>query len=79
MPRAFDEREHAARILNVKRRMQEMGADLLLVANPANIDYLTGYNVQSYSNLQAVLVDLEDEQPHWFGRRMDTGGALLLT
>ena len=64
MPKAFDKREHAARILNVKHRMQEMGADLLLVADPANIDYLTGYNVQSYSNLQAVLVDLEDEQPH---------------
>ena len=79
MPKAFDEREHVARILNVKLRMQEMGADLLLVADPANIDYLTGYNAQSYSNLQAVLVDLDDEQPHWFGRRMDTGGALSLT
>ena len=79
MPKAFEKTEFDSRVVKVKSRMQRAGVDLLLVADPANIDYLTGYNVQSYSNLQAVVVDLEDEQPHWFGRFMDTGGALLIT
>lgn len=79
MPKAFEKQEFEARLVRVKQSMQRQGLDVLVVACPANIDYLTGYNVQSYTNIQAVLVDLNDAQPHWLGRFMDTGGARLLT
>ncbi|RUX94148.1 MULTISPECIES: Xaa-Pro peptidase family protein [unclassified Mesorhizobium] len=79
MPKAFEKSEFVQRLVRVKRQMVSAGIDVLCVANPANIDYMTGYNVNSYSNIQAVIVDLSDDQPHWLGRFMDTGGALELT
>lgn len=79
MPKAFVKEEFTGRVKRVKDRMSAAGIDVLCVANPANIDYLTGYNVNSYSNIQAVIVDIDDDQPHWVGRYMDVGGALELS
>ena len=79
MPKAFEKAEFDARLARVRQSMTEAGLDAICTSNPANIDYLTGYGVRSYSNIQAVIVDTEGDQPHWLGRFMDTGGALLLT
>jgi ectoine hydrolase len=79
LPKAFHKSEFDARLVRIKQSMTAAGIDLMFVASPANIDYVTGYNVKSYSNLQLVIIDLNDEQPHWIGRYMDAGGALMLT
>ena len=71
----FEESEYKARLDLTKQRMQKAGLDLLLVASPANQFWLTGYDGWSFYTPQMVLVHLEEPQPIWFGRKMDSVGA----
>ncbi len=71
----FERAEYLDRLARVKARMVEQGIDVLLVASPANQFYLTGYDGQSFYTPQMVVVALEDEEPIWFGRKMDSVGA----
>ncbi|TIV74509.1 MAG: ectoine hydrolase DoeA, partial [Mesorhizobium sp.] len=54
--------------------MAREGVDLLIVTDPANMAWLTGYDGWSFYVHQCVLVRLDDE-PVWFGREMDANGA----
>ena len=71
----FERAEYLERLARVKARMAEQGMDLLLVASPANQFYLTGYDGWSFYTPQMVLVALDEEEPIWFGRKMDAVGA----
>jgi len=57
--------------------MEEKGIDLLVVSQPANMNYLTGYDGWSFYVHQCVLVSLHQEEPIWIGRGMDAAGARL--
>jgi Xaa-Pro dipeptidase len=71
----FETQEYLERISNTKKRMTEAGIDVLIVSDPANMNYLTGYDGWSFYVPQAVVVCLEAEQPLWIGRAMDASGA----
>ncbi len=71
----FEKGEFARRVDRVKARMGEAGVDLLLVASPANQFWLTGYDGWSFYTPQMVLVHMDEDQPIWFGRKMDAVGA----
>ncbi len=71
----FERGEYLDRLARVKRSMTERNIDLLLVASPANQFYLTGYDGWSFYTPQMVLVALDQEEPIWFGRKMDAVGA----
>jgi Xaa-Pro dipeptidase len=71
----FKTDEYLNRIKNTKTRMQSSGIDVLVVSDPANMNYLTGYDGWSFYVPQTVVVSLEDEQPIWVGRGMDASGA----
>lgn len=71
----FDDAEFARRLAAVKQRMSDRGIDLLLIADPANMNFLTGYDGWSFYVHQMVAVALEAEQPMWIGRRQDAPGA----
>ncbi|WP_339935047.1 Xaa-Pro peptidase family protein [Vreelandella glaciei] len=71
----FSTSEFKARMAKVKQSMLKQGIDVLLVSNPANQNYLTGYDGWSFYTPQMVLVSLEIDQPIWFGRQMDAVGA----
>jgi ectoine hydrolase len=71
----FQEAEYLERIGNTKKRMTDAGIDVLIVSDPANMNYLTGYDGWSFYVPQAVVVSLETEQPIWIGRGMDVNGA----
>ena len=75
--RPFDNREYADRVGRMKRKMEEIGVDVLLVASPANQNYLTGYDGWSFYTPQMVVVAKEHEYPIWFGRGLDAGGARI--
>jgi Xaa-Pro dipeptidase len=75
----FERGEYQTRIENTKRRMNEVGLDLLVVADPANMNYLTGYDGWSFYVPQIVLLHLDAEEPVWIGRMMDTTGARCTT
>ena len=63
----FAQSEFAARIAATKERMAAAGLDALVVSDPANMNYLTGYDGWSFYVHQAVLVAQDQEWPLWLG------------
>lgn len=73
----FERSEYLRRIDLTKRRMRDAGIDVLLVTSPANMNYLTGYDGQSFYTHQMVALGLDDGEPLWIGRALDASGARL--
>lgn len=71
----FERTEYGARLGKTRRAMEAAGVELLLVTDPSNMAWLTAYDGWSFYTHQGVLVTLDDE-PLWWGRQMDTNGAL---
>ena len=70
----FSRREFKQRTEKTQARMAKAGIDVILVTDPANMNYLTGYDGWSFYTPQAVVVT-HDGEPWWWGRRMDANGA----
>ena len=75
----FKKEDYQVRVEKVKQRMAARGLDLLVVSDPANMNYLTGYDGWSFYVPQVVIVSLEEDVPSWVGRGMDTAGAKYTT
>jgi ectoine hydrolase len=71
----FTTDEYLSRIKKTKNSMDEAGIDVLVVSDPANMNYLTGYDGWSFYVPQVVVVDMDLETPIWIGRGMDANGA----
>ncbi|KAA8608745.1 X-Pro dipeptidase [Salipiger aestuarii] len=71
----FDRDEYRARVGRVQAAMRARGIDVLLVSNPANQFWLTGYDGWSFYTPQMVVVHVDVADPFWFGRKMDAAGA----
>lgn len=71
----FLKSEYMERVRRVKESMVNKGIDVLLISNPANQNYVTGYDGWSFYTPQMVVVALELDEPLWFGREMDAVGA----
>ena len=70
----FERDEYARRIAATRRAMQERELELLIVSDPSNMAWLTGYDGWSFYVHQCVLLGLEGD-PVWFGRGQDANGA----
>jgi Xaa-Pro dipeptidase len=75
----FTGEEYQQRIRKTKEMMDHAGMELLLVMDPANMNYLTGYDGWSFYVHQGVIISLDMENPFWFGREQDANGARLTT
>jgi ectoine utilization protein EutD len=75
----FSEAEFAVRVSKTKERLAALGLDALIVSDPANMNYLTGYDGWSFYVHQCVIVTLELPTPLWIGRGQDVNGAKLTT
>jgi ectoine hydrolase len=75
----FSAAEFATRVAKTKQRMVASDLDALIVTDPANINYLTGYDGWSFYVHQALVVVAGLDQPIWFGRLQDANGARLTT
>ncbi len=71
----FSTEEYLGRIDRTKERMAVAGIDVLIVADPANMNYLTGYDGWSFYVHQVVIVAMDAVEPVWVGRGMDANGA----
>jgi ectoine hydrolase len=71
---SFARAEYAARLDRVRASMAQQGIDTLIVHDPSNIAWLTGYDGWSFYTPQCVVVGAEGE-PIWYGRLMDANGA----
>jgi ectoine hydrolase len=58
--------------------MEKAGIDLLIVSDPSNMAWLTGYDGWSFYVHQAVIVGTQTD-PIWFGRGQDAAGARRTT
>jgi ectoine hydrolase len=72
----FSREEFAERLAKTRRAMEAKGVDLLIVSDPSNMNWLTGYDGWSFYVHQAVIVPPHGE-PIWYGRGQDANGAKL--
>ncbi|TLX62377.1 ectoine hydrolase DoeA [Stutzerimonas nosocomialis] len=70
----FSREEYATRIAKTRKAMEAQGIELLIVTDPSNMAWLTGYDGWSFYVHQCVLLPLEGD-PVWFGRGQDANGA----
>ncbi len=75
----FTIQEYSTRIQNVKNKMTEEGLDILIISDPSNMNYLTGYDGWSFYVPQGVIVAIDKDEPIWFGRKQDSNGARITT
>ncbi|WP_255168392.1 M24 family metallopeptidase [Natrononativus amylolyticus] len=75
----FSDGEYRRRIERTKERMAEADLDAIVVSDPANMNYLAGYDGWSFYVHQALVLTREREEPIWVGREMDAGGARATT
>lgn len=70
----FSAREYERRISKTRAAMAKAGLEVLLVTDPSNQAWLTGYDGWSFYVHQGVILGLEGA-PIWWGRAMDALGA----
>ena len=70
----FSQNEYDSRIKKTRKAMFEREIELLIVTDPSNMAWLTGYDGWSFYVHQCVVVTLDGE-PVWFGRSQDANGA----
>jgi ectoine hydrolase len=75
----FEKAEYIDRLQKTKLEMQHRGIDILISTNPANMNYLSGYDGYSFYVIQGVIVLLDEQEPIWIGRGMDASGAMFST
>ena len=70
----FSRAEFDQRLMKTRQEMQQRGIDLLIVSDPSNMNWLTGYDGWSFYVHQCVILPLEGA-PIWYGRGQDAKGA----
>jgi ectoine hydrolase len=70
----FSVEEYNERLAKTRKAMQFKGIDTLVVSDPSNMSWLTGYDGWSFYVHQAVIVPPAGD-PIWFGRGVDENGA----
>ena len=70
----FERAEFDSRLNKTRAAMESHGIELLIVTDPANMAWLSGYDGWSFYVPQCVAVPLA-EPPLWFGRGQDANGA----
>lgn len=71
----FSEPEYLNRLKNTKARMARERIEILLVTDPGNMNYLSGYDGWSFYVHQLLVVAVDHEEPIWIGRAQDVAGA----
>ncbi|MFN3955249.1 MAG: M24 family metallopeptidase [Pararhodobacter sp.] len=71
---SFTTAEYAARLARIRAAMAQAGLDALIISDPSNMAWATGYDGWSFYVHQAVVIGPEGP-PLWWGRGMDAAGA----
>ncbi len=75
----FEVEEYKKRLEKTKQSMNEKGIDVLIVTDPANMNYITGFDGWSFYVHQGLIIMLDQDEPMWFGRGQDGNAARLTT
>lgn len=79
VPMSVGTAEYQTRIRKTKERMATKGIEVLLITDPANMNYLSGYDGWSFYVHQMLIVIDDEDQPIWVGRTMDANAAKITT
>src|SRR5262249_34941554 len=75
----FSREEYGQRVRAIKERMSTQGIDVLVITEPSNMYYTTGYDAYSFYVVQVVLIATDSDLPIWIGRFMDATSARRTT
>ena len=75
----FSQSEFDLRLKKIKISMSSKKLDLIIITDPSNMNYTTGYDGWSFYVPQGVIISLDHKQPIWFGRMQDSKGAMVTT
>ena len=75
----FTKEEYNSRLTVIKQQMSKKALDVLIITDPSNMNYTTGYDGWSFYVPQGVMIVLNYEEPIWFGRMQDSKGAKVTT
>ena len=75
----FTKEEYNSRLIAIKQQMNKKALDILIITDPSNMNYTTGYDGWSFYVPQGVIIALDHEEPIWFGRMQDSKGAKVTT
>ena len=75
----FETEEYRQRLAKTKQAMEKEDLDALIVTDPANMNYISGYDGWSFYVHQGLIIFSDQEQPIWFGREQDSNGARITT
>jgi len=78
MAPAFTKDEYKTRLAKVRRSMAERELDAMVVGDPSNMNWLTGFDAWSMYVPQIMFIT-HDKEPIWMGRSMDAGAVALTT
>ena len=67
--------EYTNRLKKTRAAMLDKNIDCLIVVDPSNMAWLTGYDGWSFYTHQCVIVQ-HDHEPIWWGRGIDAPGAI---
>jgi len=70
--------EYDSRLAKTRQAMSDKNIDCLIVVDPSNMAWLSGYDGWSFYTHQCVIVQ-HDHEPIWWGRGMDAPGAVRTT
>lgn len=73
----FELAEFHERLRKLKEAMFHRSIDVLVISDPSNMHYLTGYDGWSFYVHQGLVVALDHPEPIWWGRGMDANGAKI--
>lgn len=76
---SFKLSEYKERINKAKERMNSENIEIMLITDPANMNYLTGYDGWAFYVHQLVILIIDEEEPIWVGRGMDANAAKVTT
>ncbi|MFN4100021.1 MAG: M24 family metallopeptidase [Pararhodobacter sp.] len=71
----FSRAEYDIRLTRIRAAMEAVGLDTLIITDPSNMAWASGYDGWSFYVHQAVVIG-PDGPPLWWGRAMDAKGAL---
>lgn len=70
--------EYSTRLNKTRKAMSDKNIDCLIVVDPSNMAWLTGYDGWSFYTHQCVIVQ-HNAEPIWWGRGIDAPGAVRTT
>jgi len=75
----FSSSEFSNRLEKTKASMTKKNIEVLIITDPSNMNYITGYDGWSFYVPQGVIISLDLKEPIWFGRKQDANGAKITT